>query len=243
MTNEIFGQPLIGQTEQVNTTVNWFRYDSLELFEKRKPEGYDYDSIVYKFNDRSFRMPKNMSDIAPGSNMFLGDSNCLGIGVNLEDTWSFKLNKHLGGEFVNLGATGASSETVYRLAKYWIPILKPARVIIWEPPKYRVELFNGAGFTTLGSWTTNKLMKQNIPGTIEEHFYIKNIAHNEWDQPSRARSHDAIRFLQSLYDIDLIFKNNIDWDRKYFGEARDGLHSGPAQHDIIVREFIEEFDL
>lgn len=239
MTNEIFGRPLIDQSEQANNILNWFRYDSEELFEQRKPEGYDLDSIVYQFNDFGFRMHKNMSQVSSGCNMFLGDSNCFGIGVNLEDTWSFKLNQHLGGEFVNLGATGASSETVYRLAKYWIPILKPAKVIIWEPPKYRIELFNGAAFTSMGAWTVHK----KTPTSIDEHFYIKNIAHSEWDECNRSRSHDAIRYLQSLYGVDVVFKNNIDWDRKYFGEARDGLHSGPAQHDIVVQEFIEEFNL
>ena len=73
--------------------------------------------------------------------MFLGCSHTWGIGNHLEDVWSYKLNKLVGGEFFNLGAPGHGISTSLRLLRYWSTKLNIKNIFHYQPVYHRYEFY------------------------------------------------------------------------------------------------------
>ena len=87
----------------------WFGTDFKELFEKnykKYPNDeslkyYQENPIEYISNNYGFRTTDDFNDTDEG-NVFLGCSFTFGLGLHLEDTWAYKVNKTIGGKFWNL---------------------------------------------------------------------------------------------------------------------------------------------
>ncbi len=99
----------------------WYGSDTEELFKQnmsaRKTKKiltdleWDNESITYRPNDMGFRMDNSFKSIIPGScDFYLGCSITFGIGLNLEDTWAWKMSQRLDRTMVNLSAPGGSME-------------------------------------------------------------------------------------------------------------------------------------
>lgn len=73
--------------------------------------------------------------------MVLGCSLTLGIGIALEDTWSYKVAKKLNLHLANLAIGGSSCDTSFRICYEYIDKIKPKIVIILPPHQSRCELF------------------------------------------------------------------------------------------------------
>ena len=130
--------------------------DSKELFEencKEYPNSktlkyYKENPIEYSFNNYGFRTPDDFNDTDEG-NVFIGCSHTMGVGHPLENTWSYKLNKHIGGKFWNLSQGGCGSQTDYRLLFAWKDTLKIKNIFHYTVPWPRFEFFNEDGFIHL----------------------------------------------------------------------------------------------
>jgi hypothetical protein len=106
-----------------NKTYYWLATDTKERFKKflqeenQKKQNLQYyleNPIEYKLNNFGFRTPDDFNSNDEG-NLFIGCSHTIGIGLHLENVWSYKLNQIIGGKFWNLGIAGTGVQTHFRL--------------------------------------------------------------------------------------------------------------------------------
>jgi len=124
----------------------WHGTDSEELYQKNliknrsqlEQFGWIDRPITYRFNKHGFRADE-FDSISP-SVVFLGCSHTLGVGLPVESTWAHLVSTKLKIKNYNLGIGGASNDTAFRLAHYWIDQLKPSVVIFLSTERTRVEL-------------------------------------------------------------------------------------------------------
>ena len=138
----------INISKSKNSTLDWYPMDSEELFNenlKKEPNNktllyYLDNPIEYRVNDVGFRTDSSFNTDKAG-NVFLGCSYTWGIGNHLEDVWSYKLNKVIGGEFFNLGAPGHGILTSLRLLRYWSTKLNIKNIFHYQPIYHRYEFY------------------------------------------------------------------------------------------------------
>ena len=101
---------------------------------------YQENPIEYSFNNYGFRTPDNFNHDDDG-NIFLGCSHTIGIGHHLENTWSYKLNKFMGGKFWNLSQGGTGVDTAFRLLYGFKDYLNGKNIFHYAPifHSYRYE--------------------------------------------------------------------------------------------------------
>ena len=196
----------------------------------KEAETYSKD-IEYRFNDNGFRCDYNMNNglKSMNVNMFLGCSNTLGIGVNLEETWCYHINASFTGTrtMLNMGQGGGSAETCYRLAREWIPIIKPKDVFMLSPPETRREFWKEEHTPVIVG------PKSTLPKTMVSEREI---------QLNRYRVKDAIENICRQHNIPFtymymhgLFEKTFNGEFNDFG--RDGQHPGPESHKVIAKHF------
>ena len=116
----------LGYKNYSNQTLQWLPSDTEELFDKNKPKGWTKDSIEYKFNQYGFRCDEFDKN---NGVMFLGCSYTIGIGINLKDSFTQVVADYLKLKNINLGIGGASNDTLFKVANYWVEELKPKVVV------------------------------------------------------------------------------------------------------------------
>lgn len=100
-----------------NTTVDFWDTDSEDLFNKNKAllgEKWIWSNtkITYKINSSGYRM-KEFDHIDWSNYMVsLGCSFCAGIGIPLEDTYSYRISKELDLDLVNGGIPGGNNDLI-----------------------------------------------------------------------------------------------------------------------------------
>ena len=161
---------------------------------------YKENPIKYSYNNYGFRTPDDFNDIDEG-NVFLGESNTIGIGHHLENTWSYKLNKDLGGKFWNLSQGGSGIQAAYRLLGGFKDMLKIKNIYHLALHHPRFEFIYEGNVVKLSPWTidllvrTDKIKFDKSPTTIEyfqdgkkistkvhsfKQFYINMLANEEY---------------------------------------------------------------
>ena len=127
-----------------NQTYDFIPADTQELLEHhlqtRKEYSLHYYSknpIRYQLNNFGFRTPDDFNSEDIG-NVYLGCSHTFGIGHHLENTWSYKLNKVIGGKFWNLGLGATGVDTHFRLFLGFYKKLKIENIFHYAPmyPRY-----------------------------------------------------------------------------------------------------------
>ncbi len=130
-------------------TVTWCPSDTEERFNnnmgdaaaRKKLERYGWtpESISYTFNTDGFRADEftyNEND----SVVFFGCSLTMGVGVDLESSWAYRVAQNLGLRRYNLGVAGGGPDMCFRLAYHWLPKLRPKYVIMVTPNASRFEV-------------------------------------------------------------------------------------------------------
>jgi hypothetical protein len=129
-----------------NQTLLWHGTDREELYqhnlinnlEMLQHHNWIDCPITYKFNSYGFRSDEfNSGELGV---MFIGCSHTVGIGLPLESTWPYIVSTSLKLKNYNLGIGGASNDTAFRLAYYWIDRLRPSVVIFLSTERTRAEL-------------------------------------------------------------------------------------------------------
>ena len=228
---------------QPDTILFWSQSDSEELFDENVSKkstrkqlisgGWTKDSIMYRYNNYGFRSDDNYNIKSPlPGNMFLGDSFTDGIGLNIEDTWGYKLNKKLGGVFYNLGQGGSGLETQYRLFKAWAPIIKPKKVFTLGALEPRREFItNPRRKYPIGAWDLEN-----------QQFFQKFLSNDLEVLISYHRTLDAIKRVAQELNIEFYaLSAQVQFEamniEKLNYRARDLMHFGPAYHDYLVNNF------
>lgn len=156
-----------------NQSQQWCPSDTKELFDQNMANpataarlavlGWTESSITYHFNNHGFRTFDDWDiDGAGHGNMFLGCSVTIGIGLNIEDTWAYKVSSMIGGKFYNLAQAGTGIETQYRMLKAWGPILRPARVFTIGSYEPRREFMGDHGHDFMFTPWTDQIENDRI---------------------------------------------------------------------------------
>jgi hypothetical protein len=234
--NGIYGKSMY----KPNHASNWCVPDTEELFHQHmadkekssilKSLDWSKDSIIYKFNNHGFRSNDDwdLFSSEPG-NMFLGCSFTLGIGLNIEDTWSYKVSSQLGGKFYNLAQSGTGIETQYRMLKAWGPLLKPRRIFTIGSFEPRREFFTHRIRPTVIGWWSQGHCAQHIMSVISPKEEIDITIFRCLD----AMISIATRINAELWCArpDDVMLADISADA---ASARDLMHKGPLWHSTLA---------
>lgn len=239
--------PYHNQQKYINQTLDWCSTDSEQQYNKNVSDnttreqlqslGWNFNSIQYKFNSHGFRCREfNSSDAF----LTLGCSYTMGEGVKEEQNWPSQVAQRINLPVYNLGVYGSSNMTFFRLADYWIPILKPKFVILQQTVPHRIEFFH-SNRDTPETYTVNGLNYHWADNNVK-------IALNEWwandinGDLDRKRNTLAIGQICHNYNIPF-YTFNHRWFYPQLDLGRDLLHVGPKTHASVAERIVKEFNL
>ena len=134
-----------------NRSVEWLSPDGEEQYNKHLSDSHFKELLIknnwvdskftYDFNSFGFRSPEpDPVDNGKESILFLGCSHTFGVGLPLENTYPYIVSKDLNIDYWNMSVPGSSLDTAFRLASYWLNILKPTYIFLGRPDETRIEM-------------------------------------------------------------------------------------------------------
>jgi len=226
-------KPLHTWSNYAGQTIDWISPDSKENYQQHMNDpgnrkllqlfGWEHQQIKYTFNSDGFRT----NEFGVGPNFVtIGCSFTQGVGVHREDTWAQLVSDQLGLPVYNLGISGASSDTCYRIIKHYAPILKPQFVVLLEPRINRTELHHNAGQPPhVINWAYDTASWGNS-------VYTKTWLSNDTNMQLHAeKNRAAIAHVCSKLDIPVVMYAPNDYvdlvtDKTQLDLGRDLLHPG-----------------
>jgi hypothetical protein len=210
--------------------IEWIPTDTKELFEKNlqdpkqkiKLKQYEWldKKITYNLNSYGFRTTEFTET---EKFIALGCSFTFGVGLPEEEIWTSLLSNQLNLPNWNLGVNGGSSDTSYRLAKYFIPMLRPKFVVMLEPPGNRLEICNH-GSPNIVTGTNNQAWG-------DQHFLKTWFFYDENNYLRAEKNKQAIAYLCNQYNIDFYcYNSDCITMHNNTSFARDLKHPGTAAH-------------
>jgi hypothetical protein len=226
-----------------NQEVEWFSIDDAGLFKeamanpnKRKlieDNGWSNSSFTYKFNSHGFRSDEFSHE---DSIMFLGASVVLGTGIPNENTWTHIVSQKLGLRNFNLGVSGGSNDTSFRLAEHYIPQLKPKIIVHVTSYADRVDLITEDNICTMlhnGFHLPERYQKFYKDWVTIEENGLLNLKKNRY----------AIRYICQMQGIRLIEAEGSElWPWPPLPDkdlSRDLYHPGVNSNKEIADKILE----
>ena len=221
-----------------NQEVEWLGTDSERRFkdmmsipDKRallEQNGWDKKSFTYKFNSHGFRADEFTPD---DSIVFLGPSIVFGTGVSNDAIWPTIVSHQLGLKNFNLGISGGSNDTSFRLAAHYIPQLKPKYVVFVAAFSDRLDIITSDHVRTMlhNKWNLPNRYKEFYKDwIINEENGILNLQKNLYAVRHICQTHNAI-LLET--DADTIWTPTLDTNGDPVGDlGRDLVHPGFEVH-------------
>jgi hypothetical protein len=250
MNNQEPWHPGINQKGKI---LNWLPSDTQEYFEKNiaDPEQQEYlaqqgwsdpTAIEYSINNHGFRSDQFLRDHP--CMIALGCSFTVGIGLPHHQVWPWILGAALNLRVYNLAWGGASTDTCFRMADYWIPQLNPQLVCMLTPPSNRFELL-----TASGPWPAAEVIMPNTSTVLENlknDTFVKHWWTNELNARFNSRKNKlAIEMIASknsapivIFDVD----TESSMRPHIHGYARDFLHVGPSGHQELAKKMLAKLN-
>ena len=226
-----------------NSTIKWHGSDSESLFEthKKNPNknklleqfGWNNAEIQYRFNSQGFRCDE--FDDRPCA-IALGCSHTHGTGLKESDAWPSKLSQKLNLHVWNLGISGAAYDTVFRLAQFYIPFLKPQFVFVLDPPVTRLEYCTDGVYKVAA--VTNSF-PELIDNTFIKYWFLNdensllNATRNCLAVTQVCHNNNA-QFIHGPHGI-------MDWNNPV-DLARDLMHPGVTEQEKVVDHMLQEIN-
>lgn len=236
MTKIIFDVPkeYYGNRLVIGKLSEWDINDSEEKFKKnlRHPRtrqiledlNWIDRKIIYNYNEYGFRCNNFKKQHTPNV-MFLGGSTTAAIGLPIESSYTYKIAKRLGLAHYNLAIAGGSVGSMFRIANFWIPLLKPSIVIGLCPPADRFEILDSKG-----------VPKILLPSFLydQKRFYREWISNEYNTKLDVEKNKLAIKQLCVQNNIKCIMleeMSDFQWtDFEVVDLARDLEHTGEVSH-------------
>jgi hypothetical protein len=233
--------PLHQWSGYAGKTLKWLSPDSEENYKKHIGDteskrllnifGWADVDINYTFNSEGFRTPE--FDVR-NNWVAIGCSFTQGTGVNVADRWTTSVEQKIGIDCWNLGIAGASGDTCYRIARHYVPKLKPKFVVYLEPRYNRTELKTAKEDTPLVlNWAYDY---KNWGGT-----YIKELLLDEINLEIAAeKNREAVRSICLQHNIPLIVYKPDAYvalveDKTQHDLGRDLLHPGKLNNQAFAQ--------
>jgi len=220
-----------------NKTHRWLAGDNEQRYkenlQKSEIAGYiETFNISYKLNSNGFRTSEIVEDTS--SVVALGCSHTFGLGLPEQDTYIAQLAGMLDTSYYNLGVPGGSNDTAFRVAGYWLPIIKPRYVVMLTPQMTRFEMLEKKGGHQ--SFVPN----ENITGVHRDiiRFFITN---DENLVLNRQKNLLAIENITKRYNGKFYsYPEEIINKQEENDLARDLQHSGPKQNLVVAKLMYED---
>lgn len=239
-----FGNTIAGKT------LDWLPSDTEENFKKliEDPKHLEYfqeqgwlepGAITYKINSHGFR--SNEFDPEKRSIVALGCSYTIGIGLPLTDIWPTMVGEALELEVYNLAYGGVGADTCYRLAEYWVPLLKPELVVMLAPPKSRIELL-----LDLNNLKAEVFLPSSESSLFsDKDMFLKNwFADEENANINNRKNKLAVQQLCANLGIQCLTYDAHDYmarSREEVGYARDYMHAGRRGHEMVFEKIMSDY--
>jgi len=142
------------------------------------PDGTIVD-IDYFINKQGFRHDGTEIDYMDGHEggvIYLGDSHTMGVGIPIEDSWTY-IAHHLCEKtkdlrYINMGCPGYGVDSYYRLLKRYIGDIKPNAVVVSYPwQNTRTETFN----VRKNCWEIQTISKSGRQRLKETRTSVSNV--------------------------------------------------------------------
>lgn len=217
-------------TNLANKEIEWLPMDSEDRYQENlkfkskvlERYGWLNSKFTYKFNSHGFRCEEFTED---PSIVFLGCSMTVGVGLPIEATWPTLVSNELNLKCYNLGIGGASNDTAFRLALYWLEKIKPKMVVFCRTFPTRMEVFSATGAIA------------NIADELPEfylNYWTRNIHNVDLLQKKNSL---AIMKLSEEIDAKFVQISVTDFQPLQVDLARDLAHPG-VQTNIKVSELV-----
>jgi len=208
-------------------------------FNKYSIEYYIKNPIKYRLNNCGFRTPDDFNSTDTG-NVFLGCSHTFGIGHHLENTWSYKLNKIIGGKFWNLSIGGTGVATHFRLLLGFYKELKIKNIFHFAPQYPRYEFIEKGRPQNYIICNYNKEWQSNFGNLMADSLLTDEQCEFNWISYTYAIKGLANEIGCNYYLIEGDTGFHSQDDNSLL--ARDLLHhTTKAQHQIY-KDFLKMYD-
>lgn len=235
-------------------TLKWFPADFEETYDP-VDNLYGPNDISYTFNSNGFRCDE--FDIPSDCQIvFLGCSITEGVGVRLEESWSFvlldKIKKELGVDipYWNLSLSGAGLDSQVRAYYKHYDQLKPQIAIAYFPTMVRREAYiaeSGHEHPVFLSpnhhflsklYVTNEILSdlRNARYETEKNFVLLDFMLKKYNTDF-LWGHYGAEWQDIDHDFYTYYDLQIDLDRK----GRDKMHPGPKAHYVFAMQLYDKF--
>jgi hypothetical protein len=233
------------QQQYADKTLNWCSSDSEERFNTNLERietlrllgsngwidsDHPRTKLTYKFNSQGFRSREINLD-SQGIAVF-GCSFTAGIGLPDYELYHYYLGNQIKLPVDNFGVLGASNGLMFRLAQYWLPVLKPHAVVLQTTFKERFEIVNQDNVS-------------NVMSPQWKEITTQSAFRNWWFTDTNSivdqqRNELAIRHLCHQLDIPIFVIDVEDFRNPVNGLSRDLDHSGPLNHQQVADNLCEQ---
>lgn len=150
--NKIYGS---GYTDPEFSLIGADSKNHFEEHLKTQPSDWEYRSkqVLYNRNSLGHRC-KELNTLSDDFILFIGCSLTEGVGVALEDSFTYKLAQKLNMDYYNLGLAGSGADLLSENLSMWFKNINkiPKLVVIqWPAPNRHYQRF-ADGLTPVGAW-------------------------------------------------------------------------------------------
>jgi hypothetical protein len=245
---------MIRDPYNANRIVNWHSGDTEKNWadgcKRFGPSWYYYDkpTIEYAYNSLGYRSPE-VDSISKDFFISFGCSHTLGVGLHLEDTYSYLLAQELKYEYLNFGMGGGAQNIVWANSTAWLTNqqLKPKFVILQWPEIERLTIHTDTRINLfLPSWHGAPDTKKS-----ERNMYLYMLDNEEYLREQALMYFKNTNLLWKLAGVPTInftlasgagdlfnIKCFRGWTIDESKAARDLMHPGPEFNKQIV-EYIK----
>ena len=232
------------QQQYAGQTLSWCSSDSKEKFNANLKNDHtkkllemnnwldaeQNSKLIYNFNSQGFRS-REITTERRGFAVF-GCSFTMGIGLSSHELYHKHLEYQLRLPADNFGVNGASNGLMFRIAQYWLPIVRPHFVIVQTTFKERFEIINQYNVSTVMSPQWEEISTQQV---------FRNWWFTDANSiADKQRNELAIRYLCHALDIPIFVVDVEDFRNPQLGLARDIEHPGPQSHQRVANNLVEQ---
>jgi hypothetical protein len=238
--------PLHDGSQHAGQTLRWLPPDTQERYEDNLRDaktrsmlesfGWIDSDITYSFNSHGFRE----QEFAIGDCwMALGCSFTQGTGVHQHQRWTSMVADRIGLRCWNLGLAGASLDTCYRVARYYLQVLQPRFVVLLEPRPNRMEIFDQREQPFQINWA------YDAPYWGTGHLGRVWVADDRNMQIRAEKTRAAIRWLAHQQNIPVIVYEPDAYltrvtDHRCHDLGRDLLHPGVLNNQAFADTVVQD---
>lgn len=169
-----------------DTVVDFWDTDTEERYYQLKNEiGQNWfwfnKKITYKINKLGYRM-KELNEIDTNNCIAVfGCSHTVGIGINNEDTWSYKIAKNMNCDLINAAVPGGSNNLMVINLIKMLKKIKPKLIIMSWTSLLRKSFWKNGNVVMWGQFPSGVCLDKDKIWETSYNNYMDNDIQHHWD--------------------------------------------------------------